>query len=60
MGEGEGVGVRADCSRVTSSETGFEKKDDKGRDRSPTPALEAFSHLNRFQTGYKPHWPNAH
>ena len=39
MGEREGVGVRADCSRVTSSETGFEKKDDKGRDRSPTPAL---------------------
>ena len=39
MGEGEGVGVRADCSRVTSSETGLEKKDDKGRDRSPTPAL---------------------
>ena len=30
MGEGEGVGVRADCSRVTSSETGLEKKDDKG------------------------------
>ena len=33
VGEGEGVGVRADCCRVTSSEICFEKKDDKGRDR---------------------------
>ena len=51
VGEGEGVGVRADCCRVTSSETGLKRKMTRGETdgrvrkysnagyRSPTPAL---------------------